>query len=44
MALYRVDYTLIGMVSSNCMKILPISPNDETEKKTHKVTFSKYKI
>lgn len=38
MELYRVDYTLLGMVSSNCMKVLPISQNDEAEKKTQKVT------
>lgn len=37
MELYRVDYTLLGMVSSNCMKVLPISHNDETEIKTQKV-------
>jgi len=38
MELYRVDYTLLGMVSSNCMKVLPISQSDEAEKKTQKVT------
>lgn len=37
MELYRVDYTLLGMVSPNCMKILPVSQNDEDEKKTQKV-------
>lgn len=37
MELYRVDYTLLGMVSPNCMKVLPISQNDEAEKKTQKV-------
>lgn len=36
MELYRLDYTLLGMVSSNCMKVLPISQNDEAEKKTQK--------
>jgi len=40
MELYRVDYTLLGMVSPNCMKVLPISQNDEVEKKTQKVIFS----
>lgn len=39
MELYRVDYTLLGMVSPNCMKVLPFSQNDETEKKTQKVMF-----
>jgi len=38
MELYRLDYTLLGMVSSNCMKVLPSSQNDEGEKKTQKVT------
>ncbi|XP_060865986.1 Bardet-Biedl syndrome 7 protein homolog [Metopolophium dirhodum] len=37
MELYRVDYTLLGMVSSNCMKVLPISQSDEAEKKTQKI-------
>lgn len=41
MELYRVDYTLLGMVSPNCLKVLPISQSDETEKKTQKVTLSK---
>lgn len=41
MELYRVDYTLLGMVSPNCMKVLPISQNDDAEKKVHKVTFPK---
>lgn len=41
MTLYRVDYTLLGMVSPNCIKVLPISQNDEVEKKTHKVIFFK---
>lgn len=40
MDLYRVDYTLLGMVSPNCMKVLPISQNDETEKKPQKVKFN----
>jgi len=40
MELYRVDYTLLGMVSPNCMKVLPISSNDEAEKKTQKVIFT----
>jgi len=39
MELYRLDYTLLGMVSSNCMKVLPISQNDEAEKKTQKVIY-----
>jgi len=43
MELYRVDYTLLGMVSSNCMKVLPISQSDEAEKKTQKVTCYKNK-
>lgn len=42
MELYRVDYTLLGMVSPNCMKILPISQNDEAENKTQKV--KKFKL
>lgn len=42
MELYRVDYTLLGMVSPNCMKILPFSQNDEDEKKTQKVIFFLY--
>lgn len=41
MELYRVDYTLLGMVSSNCMKVLPIAQNDESEKKTQKVMISR---
>lgn len=41
MELYRVDYTLLGMVSANCMKVLPISQSDETEKKIQKVTLVK---
>lgn len=41
MDLYRVDYTLLGMVSPNCMKILPISQNDAAEKKPQKVKFCK---
>lgn len=41
MELYRVDYTLLGMVSPNCMKVLPISQNDEAEKKTQKVLIVK---
>lgn len=41
MELYRIDYTLLGMVSPNCMKVLPISQNDDVDKKTQKVTFSK---
>jgi len=44
MELYRVDYTLLGMVSSNCMKVLPISQSDEAEKKTQKVTLYQKKI
>lgn len=39
MELYRVDYTLLGMVSPNCMKVLPVSQNDEDEKRTQKVIF-----
>lgn len=41
MDLYRVDYTLLGMVSPNCMKVLPISQNDEAEKKPQKVKYCK---
>lgn len=41
MELYRIDYTLLGMVSPNCMKVLPIAQNDEAEKKTQKVISKK---
>lgn len=44
MELYRIDYTLLGMVSSNCMKVLPISQSDQAEKKTQKVTCRLNKI
>lgn len=44
MELYRIDYTLLGMVSPNCMKVLPIAQNDEAEKKTQKVIIYKKKI
>ncbi|XP_050526453.1 Bardet-Biedl syndrome 7 protein homolog isoform X5 [Daktulosphaira vitifoliae] len=37
MELYRADYTLLGMVSPNCMKIIPSSQNDEAENKTQKI-------
>ncbi|XP_050436713.1 Bardet-Biedl syndrome 7 protein homolog isoform X2 [Adelges cooleyi] len=33
----KVDYTLLGMVSSNCVKVIPTAQNDKTENKTQKI-------